>query len=143
MARSATSRRWAGRCRVPGLGDDAGFTLVEALVSFVVFMVLAAGGTYAFVTCIRLTNVNTTRTTAAGLATQELERLRSQSSADQQLDSAPQTVTLHGMTYTVTPTANPTANGACNVGSTRQVTITVTWNSTSPRSVRYDSALAC
>jgi Tfp pilus assembly protein PilV len=143
MARSMTSRSSAGRrCVRAVAADDAGFTLAEVLVSLGLFMVISLTALYGLVTTLKLTNVTKDRVAAAQLATQELERLRSQNTKFQ-LDSTARTVTLHGIPFTVTPSLTPAANGNCPTGSSRKVTVIVTWNSTPARSARYDSVLSC
>jgi Tfp pilus assembly protein PilV len=141
MARSKTTRSSAGLGRVSD--DDSGFTLMEALVSFVLFTIMATTATWGLLNLIKLTGVTTNRTTAANLATQELERMRFESNTGHEVDSVPQTVKLHGITYTVTPSASPAASDPCSTGSSRKISVIVTWNSTPARSARYDSELAC
>lgn len=136
--RSATGRRLARLA-----SDDGGFTLAEVVVAIGVFTVMATTATYGLVTTLQLTNVTKDRVAAANLASQELERLRSENTTTQQLDSSPRTVTLHGLRFTVTPGLNPAAAVECDPGGTRQVSVVVTWNSNPPRTARYDSVLAC
>jgi Tfp pilus assembly protein PilV len=146
MARSMTSRSSAG-FGFAGFGawlgrrcdDDAGFTLAEAIVAFTLFLVLVTSATWWLVKTVQLTTANRDKVAAANLATQEIERLRSEANSGQQLDLTAHAVTLHNTDYTVTPVFNPT--GSCATGSSRTVSVTVSWSGANP--IRYDSVLAC
>lgn len=164
MARTTTDRSSAGFA-VPAFAqrfadDDAGFSLIESLVAFTIFMIVSVSAVWGLVKVIQLTSLTTNRANAAQLATQELERMRNQANAGQQVDSAgkcaPVTacqVTLHGTTFTVTPSLYPdphvTTDPSCSsidptaATHERRLSVVVTWNSNPPRSVRYDSVLTC
>lgn len=143
MARSMTTRSSVGRWLSRAVAEDSGFTLAEVLVSLGLFVVMSVTATYGLIDTVKLTNVTKTRVAAANLATQELERLRSQNAANAELDSVARTVTLHGTTFTVTPSLTPAATADCPTGSFRNVSVVVTWNSTPARNSRYDSVLSC
>lgn len=143
MPRSTTGRSSTGRWRARLATEDGGFTLAEVIVALGLFTVMATTATWGLVTTLQLTNVTKDRVAAANLAAQELERLRSENANVEQLDSTPQTVTLHGLRFTVTPKLNPAAAVDCAPGSTRQVSVVVSWNSNPARTARYDSVLAC
>jgi prepilin-type N-terminal cleavage/methylation domain-containing protein len=143
MARSMTARSSAGRRLSEVVADDSGFTLAEVLVSLGLFVVISVTAMYGLITTLKLTNVTKDRVAAANLATQELERLRSQNETDAQLDSTVRTVTLRGIAFTVTPSLSPAANADCAPGSARSVSVVVTWNSNPARNARYDSVLSC
>jgi type II secretory pathway pseudopilin PulG len=126
--------------RIP---EDGGFTLAEAIVAFTLFIIMSTAATYALVTTIRLSGVTQNRVAAANLAAQALEQLRLQNNATSQLDASVRTVTLHGTTSTVTPALFPSATSTCALGSSRHVTVIVTWPGSGSRSPRYDSVLTC
>jgi Tfp pilus assembly protein PilV len=94
MARSTTTRSSAGfgsagsgtRC-----DDDAGFTLAEAIVAFTLFLILVTSATWWLVKTVQLTTTNRDKVAAANLATQEIERLRSEANGSQQLDATSHT----------------------------------------------------
>lgn len=138
MARSATARSAAGH----GLSDDAGFTLVETVVAFTIFMILVGSATFWLVKTIQLTGTTRNRVAAANLAAQEVETIRGAHNNGKQLDATTHDVKLHNTTFTVTPALSPGADDDCPTGSTRRVTVTVTWNG-SAKPVRYASVLAC
>jgi Tfp pilus assembly protein PilV len=120
-------------------GEDAGFTLAEAIVAFTLFLVLVTSATWWLVKTVQLTTTNRDKVAAANLATQEIERLRGEANLIQQLDATTHVVTLHNTDYTVSPVFTPA--GSCAIGATRAVTVTVSWPGGNP--VRYDSVLAC
>jgi type II secretory pathway pseudopilin PulG len=144
MACSMTSRSSAGLgCARFALRDDSGFTLIEALVAFVLFIVMSVSATYALVSTIRLSHMTQNRVAAANLANQAVEQLRLQNNANSQLDASTRTVVLRGTRFTVTPVLNPISTAACPLGTTRKVTVIVSWNGSGARSPRYDTVLSC
>jgi type II secretory pathway pseudopilin PulG len=142
--RRAVGSRWrAVTKRQPADSDEAGFTLAEVIVSIAMFTVISISVMLALVTLVKYTAVTQNRVAAANLARQEIEKIRLQNSTVSQLDSGAATVSLKGTIYTVTPTMSPAANAGCAAGATRNVTVTVTWNNSGSRSVRYDTVLSC
>lgn len=141
MARSMTSRLSAGHRRARTT-EDAGFTLLESLAAFTIFIVVASAATWWLIKTVQLTGQTRDRVTAADLATQQLEKLRGESNAGQSLDSALKSVVVHNVTFSVTTSLNPGSTATCATGASRQVSVSVTWPAaTTP--VRYDSVLAC
>jgi type II secretory pathway pseudopilin PulG len=123
--------------------DDAGFTLVEAVISATILAFVIASTVYGLTQNVHLTGVAVDRTTAANLATQELEQLRNENANGRALDSGTSTVTVHGIDYTVTPTMTPAATSSCTPGTPRRVTVSVAPSNASSRAARYDSVLTC
>jgi Tfp pilus assembly protein PilV len=122
---------------------DEGFTLAEVLVSIALFTVISFSVMFALVTLVKYTAVTQNRVAAANLARQEVEKLRLENSTLSQLDLAAATITLKGVSYTVTPLLSPAGNVTCTPGSYRNATVTVSWNSAGTRTVRYDTVLSC
>lgn len=125
------------------LRDDSGFTLAEVIVSILLFTIMSFAVMFALVTLIKYTSVTQNRVAASNLARQEVERLRGQNSTLSLLDAGPSSVTLKGTTYTVTPILSPAANASCAPGAARNATVTVSWNGSGSRTVRYDTVLSC
>jgi type II secretory pathway pseudopilin PulG len=127
----------------PATGDDDGFTLAEVVVSIALFTVLSFAVMLALITLVKLTGVTQNRVAASNLARQEIERLRGQNSTASQLDAAALTVALKGTNFTVTPIMSPAATAVCAPGAFRRVTVKVSWQDSSTRTVRYDTVLSC
>lgn len=145
MARCATTLSAAGRgvsAFRARAGDDRGFSLVESVVALTLFAVVAASATAWLVKTIQLTSANRGRNTAIAVAGQQLERVREERNSGRQLDAGTTAVTLQSATYTVTTTLYPAYNAACQTGSTREVSVSVTWPG-NIQPVRVDSELAC
>jgi len=129
--------------RPAGWSSDDGFTLTEVIVSIALFTVVSFAVMMALVTLVKLTGVTQNRVVASNLARQEVEKLRGQNSTLSLLDAAASTVQLKGTTFTITPIMSPAANATCTPGAARNVTVKVSWNDSSTRSVRYDTVLSC
>ena len=124
-------------------GDDDGFTLAEVVVSIALFTVVSFAVMLALVTLVKLTGVTQNRVAASNLARQEIEKLRGQNSTLSLLDASASTVALKGTTFTITPIMNPAATATCAPGASRNVTVKVSWQDSSTRTVRYDTVLSC
>jgi Tfp pilus assembly protein PilV len=156
MIRSMTARSWVprddsrsadtplkSRAAAALCGDD-GFSLAEVIVAMSLFVIVSISSLIALTTLVKVTSNTQNRVAASNLARQEVERLRGENSTSSQLDAAAITqASVHGTTYTITPTMNPVSTVMCNPGSSRQVTVVVAWNSSGSRSVRYDTVLSC
>lgn len=125
------------------LTGEQGFTLAEVIVSIALFTVISFAVMFALVTLVKYTAVTQNRVAAANLARQEVEKLRGENSTLSQLDLTAATINLKGVNYTVTPVLSPAGNVTCAAGASRNATVTVTWNDSGSRSVRYDTVLSC
>jgi prepilin-type N-terminal cleavage/methylation domain-containing protein len=143
MARSKTAQSSAGyRFARSVLRRDGGFTLVEVLVAMTLFMIVSGAAIWWLVETMKLTGTVRDQVTASNLASQELEKIRAERNAGQQLDSGVSSVTLHNMTFSVKSLLNPSSKSTCATGSSRQVTVVVSWPS-SASAVSLTSELAC
>jgi Tfp pilus assembly protein PilV len=121
--------------------DDSGFAVLEVLVSFVLFAIVAASATVAIANSIKVSNTTNNRVTATGLAQSALTKARADTTT---LEATPNSTTTMGA-YTVSRTATvPVVAGVrCPAGSTMPLTVTVTWKQTGSRLVRLDTVIAC
>jgi type II secretory pathway pseudopilin PulG len=122
---------------------EEGFTLAEVIVSIALFTVISFSVMFALVTLVKYTAVTQNRVSAANLARQEIEKLRGENGTLSQLDLTASTITLKGVSYTVTPQLSPAGNVTCTPGASRNATVTVRWNDSGSRTVRYDTVLSC
>jgi prepilin-type N-terminal cleavage/methylation domain-containing protein len=136
-----------------GEHEDGGFTLVEALVSLTIFVIVAAAAALAIVTGISGNNASSDRVGAAQVAQQESDRARAMSK--DVLTATPvatSTATRGSKQYTVQrtvsyiggtscPTALPTGTATATPREIRvNVVVTVPG---SGRTVTMDTVLAC
>lgn len=133
---------------------DDGLSIVEVIVAFMVFAVVAVGMLYSMASISRFTYDTEKRETAANLALAELDRVQAVADAFAVTNQPAQTVTVDGVDYTVDTSlswvgTDGTTVGSCGtagVGTNLQyksVNVTVSWPNMLPTSVvRLDSALA-
>ncbi|WP_158437865.1 type IV pilus modification PilV family protein [Naasia lichenicola] len=131
--------------------DDSGFTLVEVIVSMMVFALIAVGVTYATSTALRLTNDTSAREVATNLAASEIDSVRTLDAFA--VYTAPdRTVTVGTRVYTIKRSAGwVSATGTtsgCGTGTGqlqyKRVNVTVTWPSmlNSSAAARADTIIA-
>lgn len=120
--------------------DDRGFAILELLVAFVVFAIVAASATVAIVNSMRVSNTTTNRVTATGLAEAAIDKARS----DPPSLTSGTTISTTGA-YTVTRTVVVPVVGTlrCPAGQLIPLTVSVTWRQTGARLVRMDTDIAC
>jgi prepilin-type N-terminal cleavage/methylation domain-containing protein len=129
---------------------DAGFTLIEVLVSALLVVFIAAAASKALITTSHTSADQRLRSQADGLATQDQERLRGLS--DDQLLNLTQsrTSTVNGTAFTVQSTSTwEDTSGATSCHSTAaayyHIVSTVSWNegfSNQSASIQEDSLLS-
>lgn len=127
--------------------SDEGFTIMEVVVATVIFALAATVLAGLFVSTLSLSQKNTQRTTAANLATQQMEKLRAMAATaipDGKTTIGP--IIVGGTSYTLTQyTELKTQDGTACVGSgtdltAKQITLYVTWpNMGSVQPVRSDT----
>ena len=130
---------------------DAGLSIVEMVVAFMVFALVTVGGVVALATSLTLTSDNRAREVGANLAAQEVDAVRSAADVFKVLD-ARTTTALNGTSYTVDRTVSWVSttglDSRCGAAGGallyKRVNVAVTWPgmraSTSP--VRADTVLA-
>jgi prepilin-type N-terminal cleavage/methylation domain-containing protein len=125
-------RRSAGR-----IDDDAGFTMVELVVSIMIFALTIAAIAAGMSTAFNLTRGNRGRSVAANLAAQEMDTVRSTSFANLAIGQLTTTQTVSGVAYTVARqtewVTQSGSSGSCGVPSGQQqlrylsIVVTVSW----------------
>lgn len=123
--------------------DDSGFSLLESVIAFGIFMIVLVSVSSMLVSAGRLTTTTRDRTAAANLAAEQIELMREQNANGQGVNTGGP-ILLRGITYTVAVSAFPAFNGACASGSSRQVSVTVSWNGgDGQHATRDDTVIAC
>jgi prepilin-type N-terminal cleavage/methylation domain-containing protein len=120
--------------------DDSGFAILELLVAFVVFAIVATFATVAIADSMRVSNTTTNRVTATGLAQAAIDKARADTLS---LTSGTTTSTSGAYTVTRTVTVPVTGGIRCAAGQLVPLTVSVTWRQTGARLVRIDTDLAC
>jgi prepilin-type N-terminal cleavage/methylation domain-containing protein len=125
-------RRSAGR-----IDDDAGFTMVELVVSIMIFALTIAAIAAGMSTSFSLTRGNRSRSVAANLAAQEMDTIRSTSFSNLAIGQLTTTQTVSGVAYTVTRqtqwVTQSGTSGSCGVPSGQQqlrylsIVVNVSW----------------
>ena len=147
MAASALDR-FRSRLRTAS-DSDGGFSLLEVVVSFALFAIVAAAATAAVANSIRTSDSTAQRVEATQIAQQDIEKARALKPAQISVTGYPLVVTAGARSFTVTRTINYSTGSSCP--STRvagseyylNVTDVVTWSGDTTRSVRMDTVLAC
>lgn len=126
--------------------DDAGFSLLEVVVSFVLFAIVASGATYAIVSALNASHTGQQRVDAANIAQSFIAQTQTNTSAVQS-ETARQVATssLGSEKFTVLRWITFTTAGAtqCSPGQTFSVSVTVSQQSTGTFLARSDSVIAC
>nr|WP_231134527.1 type II secretion system protein [Motilibacter deserti] len=117
------------------LRRDDGFTLVEAVLSLVIFALLASITASLLIGILAVTKANDNRSVASSLASQQIEAVRASKAVDIPDGLVTSSSTVNGTTYTVRQNANFVSSGAsgslCTSSSStlayKLVTVEVTW----------------
>jgi prepilin-type N-terminal cleavage/methylation domain-containing protein len=125
-------------------GDDAGFTLVEALVSIMLFVIVAAAAASAIVTTIKTANGTNDRVIAANLAQQDIETARAVQYPHYPAAVGPRSMTVGNKQFTLQRTVSTTCPTLWTPGQPTSMLVTakVTWPG-SMSSVAMSTVIAC
>lgn len=132
--------------RARGRHADGGFTLLEVVVSFVIFAIVSTAAVLAIANGMQTSGYTSDRIQAANVAQAALQQARANPSAVIATPTPTASTTSVGNNvYTVRRSATvPTAGGtSCPAGSAMPVTVVVTWSNGGGRQVRMDTVIAC
>lgn len=140
--------RVAARCAVPR--SDAGFTLIEVLVTALIVILLASATATALISTSHASGDQRAHAQADAIASQDQERLRGLSDAQLNGLDQPRSETVSGNTFSVTSTATYLDTAGSNTCTSSAVayyrtTSTVTWTAafkSQPDTVSVESLLS-
>jgi type IV pilus assembly protein PilV len=139
MKRSASPRERMGsklRSLMIRTGRAHGFTLIEILVSLVIFALAVLGIAVGATSVMRGNQVALYSTIATDLAQDKLEDLKAQTPTTIS-SGGPVTNTLNGVTFSRTWTVTPNSP----VAGVRRIDVTVTWSDYQSRTLTISSAV--
>jgi prepilin-type N-terminal cleavage/methylation domain-containing protein len=124
-----------GRDAAASADADGGFTLLEVIVSMVVFSVVVTGALAVLLKTTQVAGSNTRRVVAANLATKQIEAARSQTALQIPDGLVSRTEVVGKTTYTVNQTSNylpsdsatSVCSGSGNNLAYKLVSVDVTW----------------
>jgi len=145
--RSGSAASAAARIGATAQPRDAGFSLVEVLVSLTIFMGVAGASGMAVLGSAHYAEANDNRVVAAGLATAQMEQIMAAANPDD-LTAGNTTIVRNGTTFSVKRFVFPATE--CTATLTRVVTVRVAWPGSGDASladtsgaVYLDSVRAC
>jgi type II secretory pathway pseudopilin PulG len=124
--------------------DDAGFTVVEAIVAFSLFAMVAGSSITALVSTTSAANGTRDRVTAANIAQQDIQQARSLRYPNYPAAIAAHSVAVGNKTFTVSRAISNTCPNLWTPGkpTSMQVTTTVTWRG-AKLPVKIGTLIAC
>lgn len=142
-----------GRRAVPGAipdaaahrGSDAGFTVLEVLVAFSLFVLAASTATFALYTSINASHISQQRGAAAGVAQSYIAQAAANSATVAPESAKPYSATVGSEQFTVLRSITFSLAGEtqCARGSSFTVNVVVNQSQTSKFLARSDSVIAC
>jgi type II secretory pathway pseudopilin PulG len=123
-------------CRATAI-DDGGFTVVEVIISFVLFMILAASAGLALSGTLRASQQNEARVVAANLVQRQVETIRGLAADEvEDGDAVTRTVIIDGRRFYLDQTttldtvggSGSACSGASGPAAFKRVTVTVSWD---------------
>lgn len=134
------------------IGGDEGLSITEVIIALMVFTVVILGLAYSLATMTKLVSDDKNREVAAGLAAQEVDKVRAVGDAFQVQSAPNQAQTVGATTYTIKRTtewvntdgSSATCGGAGGNLQYKRVSVEVSWPNmlVLKNSVRSDTILA-
>lgn len=134
------------RARLIGEGRrDAGFTVLEVIVSFTLFVLASSTATYALFTSINASHISQQRGTAAGVAQSYIAQAAANSATVTRESAKQYSAAVGSEQFTVlrTITFSPSGATQCSQGASFTVDVVVSQAQTSKFLARNDSVIAC
>jgi prepilin-type N-terminal cleavage/methylation domain-containing protein len=146
---------WRRLARVAGRGD-AGFTLIESIVSFVIFTVVAASASYGILKALNASHVSQQRVDAAAVAQYWVNDAIRQASTIAEIPAPGNTILssvgdpngtnghyAEGEQFKAVETVVYDSGGSCNTGTMFTVSVVVSQQQTGQFLARSDARVAC
>lgn len=134
-----------GRLSADGRRSDDGFTVLEVLVAFTLFVLAASTATFALYTSINTSHVSQQRGAAAGVAQSYIAQAANNSATVGPESAKTYSATVGSEQFTVLRTITFSAVGEtqCARGSSFTVDVVVNQTQTNKFLARSDSVIAC
>jgi prepilin-type N-terminal cleavage/methylation domain-containing protein len=145
LARTTRAARDRFRRVVSGRGNDAGFSLLEVVVSFVIFAIVAGSATAAIVSALRASHGSQQRVDAAQVAQAFVAQTQASPGAVQPETNQPYTASVKNEQFTVSRSIVFSNSGttSCTSGMYFTVHVTVAQAQTGKFLARSDSVVTC
>lgn len=133
------------RTRLCAVHNEAGFTVLEVLVSFVLFAFVSATATFAIFTSINSSHLSQQRGDAAGVAQSYIAQAASNTTTVGPEVAKSYSASVSGEQFTVLRWITFSASGAtqCSQGASFTVDVVVKQPQTNKFLARSDSVIAC
>jgi prepilin-type N-terminal cleavage/methylation domain-containing protein len=133
------------------VADDRGFSMLEVVVSFVLFAIVAAGAATGIVSAIKASHTSQQRVNAANMAQQDIARVLAAYDAGTVPSESTYTASVTNEEFSVHRTvgyvdssgADDTAATTCGTGIAFKVHVVVSQTQSSKVLARSDTVIAC
>ncbi|HEU4340429.1 MAG TPA: prepilin-type N-terminal cleavage/methylation domain-containing protein [Candidatus Binatia bacterium] len=116
--------------------QQAGFSLIEALIAVGIFAIAVLGLTMGATSVIRANQTSLVETTAANIAQDKLEELKSKTSANI-ISGGPTVQTVNGLSFST----SWTVTSGSPISGMKRIVVTVSWTDYQNRTLTISSAV--
>jgi type II secretory pathway pseudopilin PulG len=132
------------RTRLSAAQRDAGFTVLEVLVAFTLFVAVSAAATYSIVNAVNASHLSQQRADAAGVATSYISQAASNASTVGSENGAQYSASISNEQFSVLRWITFSGGGdQCAHDTTFTVVVVVKQQQTGKFLARSDSVIAC